>query len=104
MAELDPRWSWVEIVDMASDAPTYIKGRCNHLELHPVTLSLTGEEVGVLCATCDTVLPPGTRSGESPEDDRLEAITAARFAQIRDSIAGGYLLPAPLDPGVAGPL
>ena len=59
--ELDPRWSWVGIPDMAGGT-VYLKGRCNHLEVVPVTLSLTGEEVATLCRTCDTTLPPGARS------------------------------------------
>jgi hypothetical protein len=55
--ELDPRWDWVAISSFDKPGPTYIKGRCRHTEVEPVT-SLTGEEVAQLCLTCDSQLPP----------------------------------------------
>jgi hypothetical protein len=55
--ELDPRWEWHR--NQALGMPDrYVKIRCNHLELEPVT-SVTGEHVAQLCRTCDTQLPPG---------------------------------------------
>lgn len=53
--ELDPRYEWVEIRDFGSAGPEYIRGRCRHLEVVPVTAN--GETVAQLCTTCDTQLP-----------------------------------------------
>jgi hypothetical protein len=63
MAELDPRWEWIEVGDFGKAGPSYIRGRCNHLEVVPVTLVLTGEQVAQLCLTCGGQLPPGPGAG-----------------------------------------
>lgn len=58
--ELDPRWDWIEVSslgDLARGQPVYIKGRCNHLVVVPVT-STDGTEVAQLCTTCDAQFPP----------------------------------------------
>ena len=55
--ELDPRWDWIEVPELGSAEPRYIKGRCHHLEVVPVK-SVTGDEVARLCRTCDAQLPP----------------------------------------------
>jgi len=52
MEDLDPRWQWVELAEFGKRDTTYIRGRCNHLELVPVE-SLDGEVVAKLCLTCD---------------------------------------------------
>jgi hypothetical protein len=60
MLELDPRWEWVDVSTLGEGPGTsFVKGRCNHLELEPVT-SVTGERVAVLCRTCDKQLPVET--------------------------------------------
>lgn len=61
MAELDPRWQWIEITEMGSRDPVYLKGPCRHLEAVPVTSCVTGEELAQLCLTCDGQLPPAGR-------------------------------------------
>lgn len=65
--ELDPRWDWIEIVELGRAVPMYVRGVCKHLELEPVD-DVAGERVAVLCVTCDTQLPaetviPAPRSG-----------------------------------------
>jgi len=55
MSELDPRWEWCEVRRLCDEQPTYIKGRCNHLEVEPVVSA--GETVAHLCLTCDEQLP-----------------------------------------------
>lgn len=54
-APLDPRWEWAEVRRMCDVEPTYIRGRCNHLEVIPVETG--GEIVAHLCLTCDRQLP-----------------------------------------------
>lgn len=53
---LDPRWEWIEVVRFDEPGPTYVRGRCRHLEVVPVE-SIEGETVAQLCMTCDTQLP-----------------------------------------------
>ena len=54
--DLDPRWEWIEGPRRLSEAEApLIRGRCNHLEVEPVTAG--GETVAHLCLTCDTQLP-----------------------------------------------
>ena len=53
---LDERWEWVEITRMQDAGPTYMRGRCRHLEVVPVE-STDGETVAHLCTTCDSQLP-----------------------------------------------
>jgi hypothetical protein len=52
MDELDPRWEWVSVPTLDDLSPSYVRGRCKHLELKPVT-DVTGERVATLCRTCD---------------------------------------------------
>ncbi len=59
---LDPRWDWVEVHNIGRVEPHYVPGRCNHLELEPVT-SVSGEVVAQLCRTCDAQLPPPSMVG-----------------------------------------
>jgi hypothetical protein len=42
---------------------SFVKGRCNHLELEPVT-DVAGDRVAVLCRTCDEQLPAETVIGQ----------------------------------------
>jgi hypothetical protein len=58
--EFDPRWEWVNISswdDLAHNRPQYVKGRCNHLVIVPVT-DTDGVEVAQLCTICDAQFPP----------------------------------------------
>lgn len=51
--ELAPRWEWVDVSAFGDQpATTFVKGYCKHLEQEPVT-DVTGEQVAVLCRTCD---------------------------------------------------
>lgn len=52
---LDPRWDWVELWTFSDAQPTFVKGRCNHLEVVPV--HSFGAVVAHLCLTCDEQLP-----------------------------------------------
>lgn len=57
MMERDPRWEWVDISTVAEGPGIiFIKGRCNHLEIEPIT-SVDGELVAHLCRTCDVQFP-----------------------------------------------
>jgi len=53
--DLDPRWDWVQVIgpDMRY---SYVKGRCNHLEIVPVESAVDGHTLAWLCVTCDTRL------------------------------------------------
>ena len=53
---LDPRWEWSEVRRLCDKEPTYIKGRCLHLDVVPVETG--GECVAGLCMTCDEQLSP----------------------------------------------
>lgn len=55
-ADLDPRWEWIETMQLGEPGPQYIRGLCNHLEIEPVQ-SVEGETVAHLCLTCDAQLP-----------------------------------------------
>jgi hypothetical protein len=58
MSELDPRWDWVEERVLCRAEPTYVRGRCNHLEVIPVESVLDEDDVVAhLCLTCDQQLP-----------------------------------------------
>lgn len=58
MAELDPRFEWLEVFAHEQAEPVrYIRGRCRHLTPEPVH-DLTGRPVAQLCPDCDTQLPP----------------------------------------------
>lgn len=58
MSDLDDRWEWTTIRNMAGDE-RHVKTRCNHLEVVPVETG--GVTVAHLCQTCDTQLPPEWR-------------------------------------------
>jgi hypothetical protein len=52
--ELDPRWEWIDAPALGEmPGTTFVKGRCNHLELMPIH-AVTGTYVADWCRTCDT--------------------------------------------------
>jgi len=58
--QLDPRWEWVEVTELDSAEPQYVKGRCRHLEVEPVETGSGVDDIEVvahLCRTCDAQLP-----------------------------------------------
>jgi hypothetical protein len=50
----DPRWVWVDVSTGASHPKQYVKGRCRHIELEPVS----GVDADMLfrCGTCGKYL------------------------------------------------
>jgi hypothetical protein len=56
--ELDPRYDWYEVPDFGRAEPGWIRGRCRHIDVVPVTSCVTGEHLARLCLTCDAQLPP----------------------------------------------
>lgn len=57
VADLDPRWEWIEVRRFSEQDSSYVKGRCNHLDVVPVNSVVDSETVAHLCATCDQQLP-----------------------------------------------
>lgn len=57
MADLDPRWEWLEVAEFGQRDPTYIRGRCRHLDTVPVQTIVDHVVVAQLCLTCDAQLP-----------------------------------------------
>lgn len=57
--ELDPNYEWIETQDLGKVEPSYIRGRCRHLEVTDV-VDLFGNRVARLCVNpeCYAQLPP----------------------------------------------
>ena len=63
--ELDPRWDWIDVSSYGEMPGTsFVKGRCNHLEVEPVR-DLDDELVAQVCTTCDTRWYAGRTLDES---------------------------------------
>ena len=55
IADLDPRWEWIDVREFSDPGPKWLRGPCRHLEAVPVESG--GETVAHLCTTCDEQLP-----------------------------------------------
>jgi hypothetical protein len=56
IADLDPRWEWIDVREFSDPGPKWLRGPCRHTEVIPVE-STEGAVVARLCTTCDTQLP-----------------------------------------------
>lgn len=73
MADLDPRWDWIDITPISEPPGTrFIKGACRHLPRFVDRVeNVDGDLVGHLCTTCDAALPPEWQ--RAAENDGQEA-------------------------------